>query len=79
MNIFTLHSEHMQNIFPSVWAFMNMLPENTDFDHKQSSEKNNKGPSSECALFVEDSVIYSSIYIFIFLAKMYSYKYLERL
>lgn len=28
-----LHSEHKQNIFPSVWAFMNMFPENVDFSH----------------------------------------------
>lgn len=41
----SLHSEHVQNIFPSVWAFMNMFPENMDSDHEQSSEKTTKGPT----------------------------------
>ena len=61
-----LHSEHKQNIFPSVWAFMNILPENLDFDHKQLSEKKKTEQTpSNFALFVEKTMICSSIYFFL--------------
>jgi len=45
---------------------MNILPENLDFDHKQLSEKKKTEQTpSNFALFVEKTVICSSIYFFL--------------